>query len=111
LNIEECPTIKDWHYDTDIFTLKDLLDIIPNDVDKNNVVISVKRDREIRYIEVSVLVRTPSDKESWQAAHDAEKADYERRYAAYKEELAAYDKWETEQEIKRLQDKLAKIKK
>ena len=111
LKIEECPPIELWGYDTEIFTMKELLEIVPDNVDKNDVVISVHRDRQINHIEVLVSVRVPVDKEAWQAAHDAEKADYERRYAAYKEELAAYDKWETEQEIKRLQDKLAKIKK
>jgi hypothetical protein len=48
---------------------------------------------------------------AWQAGHDAEEADWQHRNAIFEKEMAAYDKWKIEQNIKELEDKLAKLNK
>jgi len=107
---EKCPHIENWDYDVDAFSLQDILNQLPKEVETNNIFISIHRDRSIDHIKVKVVHRTPTDKKAWQAAHDAEEVEYQAKYKIYQEEMAAYEKWKTEQEIIKLQNKLEKLK-
>lgn len=106
----EPPQVEEWWYNTDVFTLQDLLDAI-GDANPKDVVISVHRDRQVEDLTVKVQNRTKPDLKAWRAAKAAEEADYQRRLEDYKKELVAYKKWQAEQKVKELNEKISSYEK
>lgn len=105
------PKIKEWWYDTEIFTLQQLLDIIPKEANPKNITIIVNRTREINHITVSVIHRTPIDEVAWKAGELAEDKKYKEELAIYEVEKVKYDEWYLENQIKELQNKLEQLRK
>lgn len=104
------PAIEEWWYDTDVFTLQELLDMSKG-MDPKDVFVSVHRDREIRDLSVSVSCRTKPDIEAWRTGKAASEADYEARLEVFKKEMIEYRKWEANQEIEKLKNKLGSLEK
>lgn len=107
---EVMPAIEEWWYDTDVFTLQELLDS-SKDMDPKDVIISVHRDRHINDITISVTHRSTPDLDAWKAGKEAEEADYQARLAIYKKEIVKFRKWEAEEKIKQLKEKLTSLEK
>lgn len=105
------PEFEDWGYGAEPFSLQDILDKVPQGTDLKNILIVIKCERQISYMEVQAICRKPTDKEAWEAGRDKEEADYKRRLAIYEKEKAKYDEWKIKQDIKDLEKKLAKLKK
>ena len=108
---DEPPNLEEWWYHTYAFSLQDILSVVPPGTDPNLVVIHVQRERDCQSVDVDVILRTPTDKVAWQAGQDAEEADWQQRFAIYEKEMAVYEKWKIEQNIKELEEKLSKLKK
>lgn len=102
--------VHKWWYDTDLYTLQDLLNL-SKDKDPKEIVISLHRNREIDHITISVEYRTKTDVEAWQADHDAEEAEYKQKYADYVEADKEYQLWLAEQELEKLVAKISDLKK
>lgn len=51
------PNFQEWWYDTEVFSLQDILSAIPADTDPNKVVISIHRDRAIEDINIKVSIK------------------------------------------------------
>lgn len=110
--LEEGETVlphEEWWYDTEVFTLQELLDMTKG-INPEEVVINIHRDRQVEDITVAVIHKTPSDKKARKKLRDAEMKDYNERRAIYEKEKIEYDKWKTEQEIQELQNKLSTLK-
>lgn len=107
---EVMPPIEEWWYNTDVFTLQELLDMSEG-MNPKEVFISVHRDRQIHDISVSVSCRTKPDLEAWRAGKAASEADYEARLEVYKKDMIEYRKWEANQKIKALETKLESLDK
>lgn len=103
--------IEEWRYNTDIISLKDILDAAPKDANPEDIVIVIQRDRHINNINVVIELRKPADKEAWQAEKAAEEIEYQKRRAQYDKDKADYDEWLLKEEIKERQEKLANLKK
>jgi len=109
-NNNELPAgVHEWHYDTDLYTLQDLLDLAKGK-DPKDVIISLSRDREIIHVGISVEHRTQVDIQAWQAAHDAEEDEYQRKYAEYIEADKKYQLYLAEQELEKLVSKITHLK-
>lgn len=104
------PTIEEWWYDTEVFTLQELLDMSKG-MDPKDVIISVHRDRQIEDLSVSVTHRSTPDIKAWRAGKAAEDADYEARLEVFKKDMIEYRKWEANQKIKALESKLDSLEK
>ena len=110
---EPIPEIEEWEYNTELFTLKQLMDMSEG-IDPSQVMVSVHRDRKCMDISVRVTQKTPftkEDKKKWKAEREIEDNEFEQRRKIYNEEKAKYDLWKAEQELKTMQDRISKMKK
>jgi hypothetical protein len=103
--------VNEWWYHTDVLSLQEIMDVLPPNTNPKDVIISVHRDRHITDITITVSLRSSINEAEWQKAHDAEKADYEKRFLQYEKEMKKYELWETEQKIKELEKKRDNLKK
>ena len=106
---KKSPQIEEWWYDTNFCSLKDILDVTPPDADPSKILISINRDRQVEYINVSIDHHTSLDKEAWLKAKDEEEADYCEKLKQYHIDYLAYKTWKTKQDIKKLKDQLKTI--
>lgn len=92
-------------------TLQSIIDMLPEGVKPSDVKISISLDtgdmgiygQEVTF---SYKKTFEADPEGFKAAQER----YEKNYQAYLVEKQKYDQWVNEQEIKRLEEKLAKMK-
>ena len=110
-NDEKLPDdLNEWWYHTDLYSLQELMDL-SKDKDPKDVIISLHRNREIDHVTISVKYRTATDAQKWQAEHDAEEAEYQRKYTEYVEADKQYQLWLAEQELEKLVAKISTMKK
>lgn len=108
---EPLPDIASCYYHNYVCTLADLIAKAPKDVPHEFIEITMNRDRMIDYINVRVKAKRPTDKKALKAAYDKAYKEFQKKEAAYKEELKAFEEWQKQQEIKELEAKLAVLKK
>lgn len=92
-------------------TLQTILDLLPEGVKPSDVKISLgldTGDMGIYGYEVSFTYRKTfeADPEGFKAAQER----YEKNYQAYLVEKQKYDEWKRQEEVKQLEEKLAKLK-
>ena len=106
----DMPQIEEWWHEENILSLDELMKLKPDDVDSKDIIVQINRDRQIDHIQIRVFYRTknPQSIEEWQAEEAAEDAEWEERFAQYKEDLFEYRKWELEQKQKTLREDIEK---
>jgi hypothetical protein len=98
-------------YDGEIFSLQDILNVIPKDIDPNQIVISSESGYDqFEYI-ITLNIKIPIDKKSWQLQFEANEKEYQEKLNLYYKEKAIYDEWKIREDIKSLENKLAQFKK
>lgn len=107
---DHLPELRGLGYDNEMCTLAELLAKVPADVPPEDVVISVNRDRMIDYINFSVTARRPTDKKALKNAYQEAYKEYERKEAQYQIDLAAYQEWKAQDEIKKKQKEIRDLK-
>jgi hypothetical protein len=107
---EVMPPLEEWWYNTDVYSLQELLDMSKG-MDPKDIFISVHRDREIHDISVTVSCRIKPDIKAWRAGKAASEADYEARLEVFKKDMIEYRKWEANQKIEELKNKLGSLEK
>ncbi len=101
----------------DNLTLQDILDLVPPGADPKDIVINLSYPRYVNYITVSfnhVKRNLEAEEKAYQRdlyKYQQSLADYNEKYAEYLKDKETYEKWVNEQEIKQLEEKLAKLKK
>jgi len=92
-------------------TLQTILDMLPEGVNPSDVKVSISLDtggmgiygQEVTF---SYKKTFEADPEGFKAAQDQ----YEKNYQAYLVEKQKYDEWKRQEEVKQLEEKLAKLK-
>jgi len=113
---EERPAIPAKRYWQNL-TLQDIVDLAPPGTKLTDIVFDLSFPRYMEYTEVSfkhVERNLKAEEKAYQRdykQYQRELADYNEKYAEYLKDKEAYEKWVNEQEIKRLEEKLAKLKK
>lgn len=112
------PNIEEFGYDNEVCTLADLIKKVPTGVLPSNVIISLKRDREMSYVEVVVSARKPTNKAALEDKYKEALKEYRLKLDQYQLDVIAYQSWKAqedirkkEQEIANLKEQLAKLKK
>jgi hypothetical protein len=96
-------------------TLQDIVNAAPSDAKLSDIRLNIQH-YDILYVEVKFLY-SKRDLEKEEAAYQAalekykkEQAPYLLQYKKYEENLAAFQEWKKEKEIKELEEKLAQLK-
>ena len=105
------PEFEGCSYDNHICTLADILAKVPADVPPEFINIEMSRDRMYTYINVSVIAKRPTDKKALQNSYEKAYQEYLSKEKQYQQDLIAYNEWKRQEEIKELEEKLAKLKK
>jgi hypothetical protein len=101
----------------DNLTLQDILDLAPPGTNPKDIVINLSYPRYVNYITLSfnhVKRNLEAEEKAYQRdlkQYQCDLAVYNEKYAQYQKDKEAYEKWVNEQEIKQLEEKLAKLKK
>jgi hypothetical protein len=101
----------------DNLTLQDILNLAPSGADPKDIVLNLSYPRYVEYITVSfnhIKRDLEAEEKAYQRAlnkHQQELAKYQKEYAQFLKDSEAYKNWIKEQEIKELEEKLAKLKK
>jgi len=98
-------------------SLQDILDLAPSGADPKDIIIDISYPRYVDYIRLG-FVHMKRDLTAEEAAYQKdmkkfqrELVDYNVAQSKYEKDLAAYQNWLKEQEVKELEEKLAKLKK
>lgn len=108
---DHLPEITDFGYHNDMGTVADLLKKIPEGMPLEDVVITINRDRMIDYVNFSVTYRRPTDKKALKSSYLQALKEYKQKEKQYQTDLAEYQEWQKQEEIRQLEEKLAKLKK
>jgi hypothetical protein len=107
---ESLPPYEEWGYEERVFTVQELMNLCQG-LDPKNVYLKISRDRDISDITVSVIQEIPiTNKKERKALYEADVKDWEARLAIYEQEMLEYDKWMLEEQIRKNQQKLDKLK-
>jgi len=101
----------------DYLSLQDILDLAPPGTEPQNIILDLSYPRYMDYINVSfyVMVRDlEAEEKAYQRAmkqfqHNLDV--YQEQYVEYEKHKSAYENWMKQQEVKELEEKLAKLKK
>jgi hypothetical protein len=105
------PTFEGCSYHNEVCTLAELLAKVPPDVPHEDIVITMSRDRMYTYIGVGLTAKRPTDKKALKNSYKQAYQEYELKEKQYQKDLAEYQEWKKQDEIRQLEEKLAKLKK
>jgi hypothetical protein len=96
----------------DQITLQSLIDNLPSGITPADVKISMSIDVSAFAVEGTTLnIYYKKHLPARPELYKQEKAAYDKEYAEYEIKLKAFEEWERRQEVKKLEEKLAKLKK
>lgn len=92
-------------------SLADIIHLVPPGVDHSKIKFRVRWPRMMDYLDHTIYYVKPVDKEAKKAEFEKRMVKYNEDMAKFKIELAEYEAWEKQDEIRKLEEKLAKLKK